>query len=321
MPKSGKQKFGATLARSTQPSLVSATPRAGFLYFNIQTSRCTMEEGRSRQRAPDDEFMNAQETYARFAKFYDVYTTQYTDDIPFYLAAVAGRQSPLLEVGCGSGRILISLLRAGHTITGVDISEEMLELARRKLGREPLGRNGTLVLHDYAKGPLPGRYGAALVTFYTFNYIRPDERLAFLMNLGRSLMDGAPVILHLFHPVVLAHPELAGKWQAKGRYRIDAEEVTLYDCRRMLNDYTEERRQRYEFGTGTSEEIQTLRYHLSPVEMTGLLSDAGFARARATWDMQFEHLEALDGREGASGEYMVVAERMVSRGYEQNGAG
>ncbi len=258
--------------------------------------------------------MNAQETFARFAKFYDVYTAQYTDDIPFYLSAVAGRPSPLLEVGCGSGRILIALLRAGHTITGVDISEEMLELARRKLGQEPLGRNGTLVLHDFAKRPLLGRYGTALITFYTFNYIRPDERLAFLMNLGRNLMDGAPVILHLFYPSVLAHPELAGKWQAKRCYRIDGEEITLYDCRRMLDGATEERCQRYEFGTGTSEAIQTVRYYLSPIEMTGLLSAAGFARARVTWDMQFEHLEPLVAREGAGGEYMVVAERMVSRG-------
>jgi SAM-dependent methyltransferase len=267
---------------------------------------------------PDDESMNAQATYARFAKFYDVYTAEYTDDIPFYLAAVAGRQSPLLEVGCGSGRVLMALLRAEHTVTGVDISEEMLALARGKLKQEPLGRNGALILHDFAGGSLPGRYGAALITFYTFNYIRPDERLVFLKNVGRSLADGAPVILHLFYPAALAHPELAGQWQAKGCFRIDGENVTLYDCRRMLNGYTEERRQRYEFGTGTSEEIQTMRYYLSPIEMTGLLNAAGFARARVTWDMQHEHLEPMAGREGPGGEYIVVAEKMASRGKSES---
>lgn len=258
--------------------------------------------------------MNAQETYARFAKFYDAYVARYTGDIPFYLAALAGSQPPVLEVGCGSGRILVVLLRAGHIVTGVDISEEMLELAHRKLEQEPLGRNGVLVLHDYAKGPLSGRYGAALITFYTFNYVRPHERLVFLKNLGQSLAEGAPVILHLFYPAVLAHPELAGKWQAKGCYRTDEGEVRLYDCRRMLNGYTEERRQRYELGTGTSEEIQTVRYYLSPVEIAALLSAAGFARARFAWDMRFEHLEPLVKREVPSGEYMVVAENMVSRG-------
>jgi SAM-dependent methyltransferase len=260
--------------------------------------------------------MNAQATYARFAKFYDVYTAEYTGDIPFYLAAVAGRQSPLLEVGCGSGRVLMALLRAGHTVTGVDISEEMLALAQGKLIQEPPGRNGALILHDFARGSLPGRYGAALITFYTFNYIRPDERLVFLKNLGRSLVDGAPVILHLFHPDVLAHPELAGRWLAKGCYRMGGENVMLYDCRRMLNGCMEERRQRYEFGAGTSEEIQTVRYYISPIEMTALLNAAGFAPARATWDMQYEHLEPMAGHEGPDGEYIVVAENMAGRGQE-----
>ncbi|MGD0517893.1 MAG: class I SAM-dependent methyltransferase [Thermoguttaceae bacterium] len=257
--------------------------------------------------------MNVQRSYARFAKFYDAYTAQYTNDIPFYLAAVAGSQPPLLEIGCGSGRILVALLRSGHSVTGVDISEEMLALAQRKLKQEPLGPNGALVLHDFAKGPLPGRYGAALITFYTFNYIHPSERLAFLEHLGRNVVEGAPVILHLFYPATLAHPELEGKWQDKGCYQIEGREVRLYDCRRMLNGYTEERCQRYEMSMGASEEIQTVRYYLPPVEMAGLLSAAGFARLRLGWDLRYDHLEPLAGRDGPSGEYMVVAERVGGR--------
>jgi SAM-dependent methyltransferase len=295
--------------------------------------------------------MNAQGTYARFAKFYDAYTADYTADIPFYLAAVAGSRVPLVEVGCGSGRILLALVRAGHTVTGVDISPEMLALARRKLKQEPLGENCALVLHDFAKGPLPGdcpdfrghrpgtiraplrsngrrwsavvdengtvpfsatrRYGAALITFYTFNYIHPDERLSFLKNIGRNLMVGAPMILHLFYPATLAHPELEGKWQAKGCYRIEGEEVRLYDCRRMLNGHTEERRQKYELATGASEEIQTVRHYISPVEMAELLSAAGFAQVCVGWDLQYEHLESLASRDWPRGEYMMFAERMA----------
>ena len=37
--------------------------------------------------------------------------------------------------------------------------EEMLALARGKLKQEPPGGNGALILHDFAGGPLPGRYG------------------------------------------------------------------------------------------------------------------------------------------------------------------
>ncbi|MGD0382843.1 MAG: hypothetical protein ABSA77_04915, partial [Thermoguttaceae bacterium] len=68
---------------------------------------------------------------------------------------------------------------------------------------------------------------------YTFNYVHPDQRPAFLEHLGRNVVEGAPVVLHLFYPAALAHPELDGKWQAKACYRIEGQEVKLYDCRRM----------------------------------------------------------------------------------------
>jgi SAM-dependent methyltransferase len=270
--------------------------------------------------------LTPQSTYARFAKFYDAYTAGYDEDIPFYLDAVAGCKSPLLEVGCGSGRIMLPLLRAGYDVTGVDISSEMIELARRKLNQESFGKTGELLLHDFAKGPLPGtvpiftsakmglspiaqtkQYGAALITFFTFNYIHPNERLAFLENIRRNLVDGAPVVLHLLYPAVLARPELDGKWQAKGCYQIDGEEVRLYDCRRMLNEYTEERCQRYEMQSGTSEEIKMVRYYLSPFEMAELLKTVGFTDLRFGEYLQYEKIKSLDEINIADVEYVVIA--------------
>ena len=61
--------------------------------------------------------------------------------------------------------------------------------------------------------------------------------------------------------------------------------------------------------SGAIEEIQTLRYYLSPLEMAKLLSAAGFAQVRVGWDLHYEHIEPLAGRNGPNGEYMVVAER------------
>jgi hypothetical protein len=148
-----------------------------------------------------------------------------------------------------------------------------------------------------------------LITFFTFNYIKPDERLAFLENIRRNLTDGALIIIHLFYPATLGHPELEGKWQAKGCYRIDGEEVKLYDCRRMLDGHTEERCQRYELTSGASEEIQTVRYYLSPGEMAELLNAAGFAEVRIGQDLQFERLQSFTGEDGPSGEYVVVAKK------------
>jgi SAM-dependent methyltransferase len=256
--------------------------------------------------------MTPQSTYARFAKFYDAYTAGYDEDIPFYLAAVAGCKSPFLEVGCGSGRIMLPLLRAGHVVTGVDISKEMLDLAQQKLDAEKRitpSLNSRLLLHNFVKNPLPEKYGVALITFFTFNYIPPDDRIIFLENIRQSLTDNATIVMHLFYPTVLVHPELDGQWFKKESYQIDGEKVTLHDFRRMLNKHTEERCQRYTMRSGTSEEIKTVRYYLSPVDLAGLLTTSGFVDVRVGKDLQIEHLKSLAGLHEASGEYVVVAKK------------
>jgi ubiquinone/menaquinone biosynthesis C-methylase UbiE len=71
---------------------------------------------------------------ADFARLYDAFP--FTDDLAFY-AGLAGTQGgPVLELGCGSGRVLVPLARAGHHVVGVDTSPHMLALAREKLATE-----------------------------------------------------------------------------------------------------------------------------------------------------------------------------------------
>src|SRR5262249_51822951 len=47
-----------------------------------------------------------------------------------------GRPGRLLDLGCGTGRLLLRMARAGHWVLGVDLSREMLAVAREKAARE-----------------------------------------------------------------------------------------------------------------------------------------------------------------------------------------
>jgi SAM-dependent methyltransferase len=58
-----------------------------------------------------------------------------TRDVNFYLDAVHEHGDPVLELGCGTGRITLALAEAGHRVTGLDISERMLERCNRKRAR------------------------------------------------------------------------------------------------------------------------------------------------------------------------------------------
>src|SRR5829696_4325661 len=81
---------------------------------------------------------NTYDDYASIAELYD-HVTLYRDrsDVPFFVEEAVASGGPVLEIGCGTGRVLIPTARAGATIVGLDFSEKMLGLCRAKLSREP----------------------------------------------------------------------------------------------------------------------------------------------------------------------------------------
>lgn len=69
------------------------------------------------------------DTYAEIAELYDLEHASYEDDIDFYLNYVESVGDPVLELGCGTGRLLEPIAEAGFRVTGVDLSESMLKRA------------------------------------------------------------------------------------------------------------------------------------------------------------------------------------------------
>lgn len=72
--------------------------------------------------------------YAPIADLYDAEHRDWTDDLGLYRALAARAGGPVLELGCGSGRVAIALAEAGHEVHGIDSSEAMLAIARDTLG-------------------------------------------------------------------------------------------------------------------------------------------------------------------------------------------
>ena len=69
--------------------------------------------------------------FDRVARFYDLETEGLNEDIPFYLE-YAQKGGTALELACGTGRVLIPLAEAGINAIGLDISGEMLKVAKAK---------------------------------------------------------------------------------------------------------------------------------------------------------------------------------------------
>ncbi len=79
------------------------------------------------------------EQYAATAEFYDyVVPYQTRADVAFFVDTARASGGPVLEVGCGTGRVLIPTARAGIAISGIDLSPQMLDVCQRRLAQEPV---------------------------------------------------------------------------------------------------------------------------------------------------------------------------------------
>jgi len=113
--------------------------------------------------------------YDRFARFYDLDLGAETEDVDLYLGFAKRIGGPLLEVGCGTGRLLLPLARAGYTCVGVDVSPSMLAIARRKLDAAGLAERATLVQADARQLALGESFGIAFVGLNSFMHFVDDR--------------------------------------------------------------------------------------------------------------------------------------------------
>lgn len=142
--------------------------------------------------------------YDFIAELYD-YVTAYgaRGDVDFFVEEAQASGGPVLEIGCGTGRVLIPTARAGVEITGLDLSEQMLDRCRIKLGAESEQVRGraTLVHGDMRGFDLGRKFRLASIPFRPFQHLTTVvDQLACLRSIYDLLADGGRLILDLFNP-------------------------------------------------------------------------------------------------------------------------
>jgi len=142
-----------------------------------------------------------------FVRAYDAFVRegppQIAGDVQFYARLAKEAGGRVLEVACGTGRMLLPLAEAGFDITGVDISEGMLAIARRKAAAAPdaVRRRMTLLHQDMTRLDLADRFGLIFVPFRSFQHLLTIERQrAALAAMTRHLAPDGRLALHLFDP-------------------------------------------------------------------------------------------------------------------------
>jgi len=135
--------------------------------------------------------------------FYDWEYRRRRDDIRFYRGLLAERGGPVLDLGCGTGRLLVPLVRDGLRVVGVDLSRAMLQQAQARLTRLPAGTRAraTLVRGDMTQLGFRPRFAAAVIAFHGLQHVTSRRDLARTFRaVASSVRPGGWLVFDLFLP-------------------------------------------------------------------------------------------------------------------------
>jgi ubiquinone/menaquinone biosynthesis C-methylase UbiE len=145
-----------------------------------------------------------QDIYEVVAEFYD-YVTVYSErqDVDFFVDLAQESKGPVLEVGCGTGRVLIPTARAGIEIVGIDNSLSMLAVCSNKIAHAPqeVQARIRLIKADMRSFDLGRKFPLITIPFRPFQHLTEvADQLSCLQSIRRHLSKDGKFVLDLFNP-------------------------------------------------------------------------------------------------------------------------
>lgn len=133
--------------------------------------------------------------YDRNAERYDRLESGRPGDTDFYVGLARSVAQPVLELGCGTGRVALRIARAGVEVVGLDRSEKMLAVARLKAE----GVVGiSFVRADMRSFALSRRFGLVCIPFHSFAHLlTDDDQLQSLRRCRDHLLPDGRLVLDL----------------------------------------------------------------------------------------------------------------------------
>jgi SAM-dependent methyltransferase len=142
--------------------------------------------------------------YAFVADLYDhVSVHRDRPDVAFYVDEATRSGGPVLEVGCGSGRILLPTARAGVDAFGIDLSPHMLAVCRERLRAEDAAVRARVALMqaDMRDFSLGRTFRLATIPFRAFQHLTTvADQIACLDAVRHHLADGGQLVMDVFNP-------------------------------------------------------------------------------------------------------------------------
>ncbi len=141
--------------------------------------------------------------YDDWADIYDAVYAELDHDVDFYVEQATASGGPVLELGCGTGRIALAIAEAGVDVVGIDISPRMIEVARGKAAERRLTERCIFQSGDMADIQLADRFPLIVLPFRSFqSMLTVEEQRQALASVRAHLAPGGVLAMDTFNPDV-----------------------------------------------------------------------------------------------------------------------
>jgi SAM-dependent methyltransferase len=176
--------------------------------------------------------------------YYDLFFTGLKGDVAFYVEEAQKAGSPVLELGCGTGRVLIPVAESGIEIVGLDASKDMLSVIRRKISAldEQVQSRIEIVEGDMTDFSIGKKFSLVMIPCRSFlQLMTPEEQRAALLCIREHLADDGRLIMNMFDPrldVLLDDPNAPGRIEEmtdpKSGNRVTMRCTAVHDLQRQV---------------------------------------------------------------------------------------
>jgi SAM-dependent methyltransferase len=165
-------------------------------------------------------------------ELYDILLQDLPYGVDFYVELARQARGPVLEIACGTGRILLPSLQAGADVDGLDLYEPMLDRLRKKAAA--LGLAPRLYRADMSDFHLPRRYALITITFNAFIHnLTQETQIRCLERCREHLAPGGMLVFDTFFPAhgIIGAPENTRVLELETRDPRTGLPLCMYDTR------------------------------------------------------------------------------------------
>lgn len=203
------------------------------------------------------------------AQLYDLFRGgDELDEVGLYVDAIAERGGDCLDVGCGTGRVMLPLLAENVDVTGVDSSATMVEACRKKIA----DAESKAEVHqaDMCDFDLGKTFRNVIVPGASFQLLEErEEALAALQRLRAHVAEDGMLILSLFTPwYEITHESLDGVW------RLEKDELTDEGYRALCHASSELDR---------VEQLMEVQHRIEVLDEHGKITDTELKSSLLRW--------------------------------------